>query len=74
MDVKIKRPSDGDSVSKNNIIALVHDRDAMGVYKIDEDVLTTPVNAAGGYYNTYWHEKQLRFIDLSENFVAFTLN
>lgn len=74
MDVKITRPSDGDSVSRNNIVALLHDRDAMGVYKIDEDVLTTPVNAAGGYYNTYWHEKQLRFIDLSENFVAFTLN
>lgn len=74
MDIKITRPSDSDSVSRNNIVALLHDRDAMGVYKIDEDVLTTPVNAAGGYYNTYWHEKQLRFIDLSENFVAFTLN
>ena len=74
MDIKITRPSDSDSVSRGNVIALIHDRDAMGVYKIDEDVLTTPVNAAGGYYNTYWHEKQLRFIDLSENFVAFTLN
>lgn len=74
MDVKIKRPSDNDEISRGNVIALIHDRDAMGVYKIDEDVLTTPVNAAGAYYNTYWHEKQLRFIDLSENFVAFTLN
>jgi hypothetical protein len=74
MDIKITRPSDSDSVSRGNVIALVHDRDAMGVYKIDEEVLTTPVNAAGAYYNTYWHEKQLRFIDLSENFVAFTLN
>ena len=53
---------------------MIHDRDALGVYKIDEDVLTTPVNAAGAYYNTYWHEKQLRFIDLSENIVIFTLN
>lgn len=74
MDVKIKRPSDSDEVSRNNIVALLHDRDAMGVYKIDEEVLTTPVNAAGAYYNTYWHEKQLRFIDKSENFVCFTLN
>lgn len=74
MDIKITRPSDSDSVSRGNVIALVHDRDAMGVYKIDEEVLTTPVNAAGAYYNTFWHEKQLRFIDLSENFVAFTLN
>ena len=73
-DVIIKRPSDNDSVSRNNIIALLHDRDAMGVYKVDEEVLTTPVNAAGSFYNTYWHQKQLRFIDLSENIVAFTLN
>ena len=46
----------------------------MGVYKIDERVATTPINAAGLYYNTYYHQKQLRFIDLSENFVCFTLN
>ena len=72
--VIIKRPSDGDTVSRGNVIAMIHDRDAMGVYKIEEDVLTTPVNAAGAYYNTYWHEKQLRFIDPTENFVVFTLN
>ena len=74
MTVKIKRPSDSTDITVDNAVALIHDRDAMGVYKIDEDVLTTPVNAAGAYYNTYWHEKQLRFIDLSENFVVFTLD
>lgn len=73
-EVKITRPSDSDSVSRGNVICLIHDRDAMGVYKMDEEVLTSPVNAAGSYYNTYWHEKQLRFIDLSENFICFTLN
>lgn len=72
--VNITRPSDSDSVSRGNVVAIIHDRDAMGVYKIDEEVLTSPVNAAGAYYNTYWHEKQLRFIDLSENCVIFTLN
>lgn len=72
--VAIERPSDSSEVSRGNVIAMIHDRDAMGVYKIEEDVLTSPVNAAGMYYNTYWHEKQLRFIDLSENIVIFTLN
>ena len=72
--VGIRRPSDNSDVSRGNVVAIIHDRDAMGVYKMDEDVLTTPVNAAGAYYNTYWHEKQLRFIDLSENIVIFTLN
>ena len=74
MDVKITRPSDSDSVSRGNIVALIHDRDAMGVYKIDERVATTPINAAGLYYNTFYHQKQLRFIDKSENFLCFTLN
>lgn len=74
LDIKITRPSDGDSVSRGNVIALIHDRDAMGVYKMDERVATTPINAAGLYYNTYYHQKELRFIDLSENFVCFTLN
>lgn len=73
-EVNITRPSDSATKNVENVIGLIHDRDAMGVYKIDEDVLTTPVNAAGGYYNTYWHEKQLRFIDLSENFWIVTLN
>lgn len=74
MSITIKRPSDGDTVSRGNVIALIHDRDAMGVYKKDERVATTPLNADGLYYNTVYHQKELRFIDLSENFVCFTLN
>ena len=73
-NVSIKRPSDDQETAVSNVVAMIADRDAMGVYKIDEEVLTTPVNAAGAYYNTYYHEKQLRFIDLSENIVIFTLN
>jgi len=74
MDIIIKRPSDSAEVSRGNVIALIHDRDAMGVYKMDERVATTPINAAGLYYNTYYHQKELRFIDPSENFICFTLN
>lgn len=73
-DVIITRPSDEAETAVTDVIALIHDRDAMGVYKIDEEVLTTPVNAAGRYYNTYYHEQQLRFIDLSENFLCFALD
>lgn len=74
LDIKIKRSSDGTTKEIANIIGCVHDRDALGIYKIQEDVLTSPVNAAGMYYNTYWHERQLWFNDLSENFIYFTLN
>lgn len=73
-NVNITRPSDDHATAVSNVVAMIADRDAMGVYKIDEEVLTTPVNAAGAYYNTYYHMRQLRFVDLSENFVIFTLN
>lgn len=70
----VKRASDGTETTINNVVGFLHDRDALGIFKKTEDVLTTPVNAAAAYYNTYWHEKQLWFNDLSENFVMFTLN
>lgn len=73
-DVEITRPSDSTATTVNNVVAILHDRDAMGVYKIDEEVATSDLNAAGLYYNQYWHEKQLRFLDLSENGLIFTLN
>lgn len=72
--IKIERASDGTETTVNNIMAVLYDVDALGLYRRDEDVLTTPVNAKGMYYNTYYHLKQLWFNDLSENFVYFTLN
>lgn len=73
-EIDIKKPSDGTAFNETNIVAVIHDRDAFGIYQIDETVLTTPINAAGAYYNQYWHEKQGRFVDTSENLVVFTLN
>lgn len=72
--VKIARASDGAEIEAENVIAVLYDRDALGIYKRDEDVLTTPVNARGLYYNTYYHQMELWFNDTSENFIYFTLN
>lgn len=72
--INITRASDGATVTKSNIVAVLFDVEALGMYRRDEDVLTTPVNAKGMYYNTFYHLKQLWFNDLSENFVYFTLN
>lgn len=76
MSIKITNSnmSSPDGVTLNNLIAVIHDRDALGVYREEEEVATTPINAAGLYYNTYYHAKQLWFNDLSENFVIFTLD
>lgn len=74
MNIFLKRASDGAESALRNVIAIIHDRDALGMYREEEEVATTPINAAGLYYNTYYHAKQLWFNDLSENFVVFTLN
>lgn len=76
-DIKQTRP-DGqggtETVTVENVIGVMHDREALGTYKKDEIAATTPLNADGLYYNTVYHEKQLYFYDPSENLVVFTLN
>ena len=72
--VMVERASDGAQIIKTHIVGVLYDRDALGIYKRDEDVLTTPVNAKGLYYNTFYHQIELWFNDTSENFVYFTLN
>lgn len=57
-----------------NVVGVLFDREAIGTFRQEEKVLTTPVNARGAYYNTFWHEKQMWFNDMSENVVIFTLN
>ena len=74
MNINIERASDGTAKTINNIVATLSDVDSWGTYAEEEDVLTTPVNAVGAYYNTAWHMKPLYFNDTSENFVYFTLN
>lgn len=58
----------------NNVVGLLFDREAMGTYRHETDVLTTPINARGRYYNTFWFEDQMQFIDFRENGIVFTLN
>lgn len=68
------RPSLGDRVQISNIIAEINDRDAFGIYQYEENVLTSPLNPRGQYYNQFWHELQNRFVDTSENLVLFILD
>lgn len=62
------------AVEMENIVGFLFDREALGTYRKEEAVLTTPMNARGRYTNTFWHEKQMWFNDLSENGIVFTLN
>ena len=72
--IKSKALGSGTDVSRTGIIACLFDRDALGVYQMEEEVLTTPVNARGLYYNTFYHIMKNMFFDASENFVVFTLD
>lgn len=64
----------GATYAGNHAVAVLFDRDALGVYQMEEEVLTTPVNARGLYYNTFYHTMKNMFFDASENFIVFTLN
>lgn len=61
-------------ITLNNVVGMIHDVDAFGTYRKEMDVITTPVNARGAYYNTFWHLNDLYFNDVSENGILFTLN
>lgn len=74
MSINVTRASDETAVTIDNIIGMVYDRDALGIYQYEDDVLSTPVNARTRTYNVWYHERQLWFNDLSENFLLFTLN
>lgn len=71
--IHVNISSDGNEVRTSGILAVLYDRDALGLYKKDSWNSTTPFNSAGGYYNTYYHHKELYFNDLSENFVVFVI-
>ena len=63
-----------ESTTLSNIVAFIHDRDALGTYRKEVEVATTPLNARGMYTNQFWHMNDLYFNDISENGVIFTLN
>ena len=63
-----------ESTTLSNIVAFIHDRDALGTYRKEVEVATTPINARGMYTNQFWHMNDLYFNDITENGVIFTLN
>ena len=67
-------PDNPDNVTLSNIVAFIHDRDALGTYRKEVEVATTPLNARGLYTNQFWHMNDLYFNDVSENGIIFTLN
>lgn len=61
-------------VEVENILGMIFDEDALGTYRKETDTLTTPVNARGAYYNTFYHVNDMRFNDMSENGLVFLVD
>lgn len=63
----------GTEVTESLIMGVMFDREAMGTFKKKYKSLTTPVNAAGQYYNVFYHMITMYYNDLTENGVIFLL-
>lgn len=72
--INVERASDGTAVALDNIVAVLSDRNAFGIYQQKKRVLSTPINALGEYWNTFYHVKHLWFNDASENGLIFTFD
>ena len=71
LDVTTGLSIDKPEVSDIKVIGLLYDQDALNVTYRQNDVLTTPINARGNYYNTVYHwAKDYRY-DATENMVLF---
>lgn len=60
-------------VTVNNIFGIMFDEDAAGYSYTDQEYLSTPINAAGAYYNIWLHARPKVFMDLSEKCVLLLL-
>ena len=58
----------------NNIFAVLTDVETAGVNWYDEYTESTPVNALGSYYNTFYHFRARHFNDFTENAIVFLLD
>lgn len=64
------KTSSGMEVNASGILAVMFDRDALGVTNLDRRV-TTAYNAKAEFYNNYYKFDAGYFNDLNENFVVF---
>ena len=71
--INVKPASGGTAISQSNVMGILFDREAMGTFKKKYSSLTSPINAAGKYYNVFYHMIEMYYNDLTENAVVFLL-
>ena len=64
----------GSAVALDHVFALLFDRDALATSIHVEDVLTSPVNNKGSYYNVTYHWAKDHILDQTENMILYYLS
>lgn len=72
-EININPASGGTAIVQSQVMGILFDREAMGTFKKKYTSLTSPINAAGKYYNVFYHMITMYYNDLTENAVVFLL-
>ena len=64
----------GAAVQEQNVLGVIFDEEAMGQVIINQWQATTPFNAAGGYWNMYYHYTERWFNDFTEKGLVLVLD
>lgn len=66
--------ADGNPVSETGVVGVLFDEEAAGTTIISNWSATTPFNARGGYWNTFYHWNVRTWNDLTENCVVLLMD
>lgn len=64
----------GEAQNITNVAGILFDRDALGYTTVNEWSATTPLNAKGGYWNTFHHFTERWYNDFTEKGVVLLLD
>lgn len=64
----------GSAVQEQNVLGVIFDEEAMGQVIMNQWQATTPFNAAGGYWNMYYHYTERWFNDFTEKGLVLVLD
>ena len=71
LDTSTGQSATGSAVALDNVVALLFDRDALATSVHVEDVITSPINNKGSYYNTTYHYAKDYMLDQTENMILY---
>ena len=64
----------GEEQNIENLVGVIFDREALGYTVMNEWSATTPLNASGGYWNTFYHFLMKWWVDYSEKGIILLLD